>query len=114
MDGRIQEPTIEYLKRTYNAEYVDTITEPGPCKLLSDNDDPQTVSSILSRVDISVKKHGSRLIAISGHYDCAGNPCDEIEQRKQIAKSVSFLKEKYPEAEITGLWINSKWEVCKI
>ena len=114
MDGRIQESTIKYLKDTYGITYVDTITEPGPCKILADDTNKTLVDSILNRVNVSVNKHGSKLIAISGHYDCAGNPCGEQDQKEQTAKVVEFLKNLYPKSDIIGLWIDSEWEVHKI
>jgi hypothetical protein len=114
MDGRIQEPTLNYLKQTYGVTYVDTITEPGPCKILADNTNKTLVDSILNRVDISVNKHGSKLIAISGHNDCAGNPCGEQDQKEQTAKAVTFLKNLYPDVDVIGLWIDSKWEIHKM
>ena len=114
MDGRIQEPTISYLKQTYGITYVDTITEPGPCGILSENENKTRIDSILERVNISVNKHGSRLIAISGHYDCAGNPCAEEVQKEQTKQSVEYLKNRYPEIEIIGLWIDDEWKIHRI
>ena len=114
MDGRIQEPTIHYLKETYGITYVDTITEPGPCKILSENTNKTLVDSILHRISISINKHGSRLMAISGHYDCTGNPCGEETQKDQTRQSVEYLKNQYPDVEIIGLWIDSEWTVEKI
>ena len=77
IDGRIQEPIIKYLKDNYNITYVDAITEPGSCKILAENKNKISVNSITEKIKISINKHGSKLIAISGHYDCAGNPHDE-------------------------------------
>ncbi|MBN2316775.1 MAG: hypothetical protein JXM79_22800 [Sedimentisphaerales bacterium] len=114
MDGRIQEPTINYLKQTYGITYVDAITEPGPCKILADKTNKTLVDSILDRVNISVHKHGSKLVFISGHYDCAGNPCGEEEQKEQTSKSVEALKNQCPETEVIGLWIDREWTVHKI
>ncbi len=37
MDGRVQIPAIEWLKRRHQIDYVDMITEPGPNKILSEN-----------------------------------------------------------------------------
>ena len=34
LDGRIQEAILEYLKANYQVEYVDVITEPGPCRII--------------------------------------------------------------------------------
>lgn len=110
MDGRIQEPILKYLKEKYKAEYVDTITEPGPCKILAEDKDKHLVNSILARVAISVDRHKSGLIAVSGHYDCAGNPCDETTQRSQVRKSVEHCRRIYPDLKIIGLWIDNEWK----
>ena len=111
MDGRIQGPIQDYLKGTYNVKYVDTITEPGPCKIIAENKDKSTINSILQRVKISVDIHKSNLIAISGHYDCAGNPCEEKNQKEQIKQSIDYLKNLYPNVEIIGLWVDGNWVV---
>jgi hypothetical protein len=66
------------------------------------------------RTDISLRKHGSRLIAVSGHYDCAGNPVGEATQKEQIRASVEYLKGRYPEAEVLGLWIDDQWKVSRV
>lgn len=114
MDGRVQEPIINYLKENHGVRYVDAITEPGPCKILAENRDRQSVDSILARLKISVEKHGSKLIAVSGHYDCAGNPCGEAEQKQQVDECVKFLSPLYPDIEIIRLWIDSSWKVFEI
>jgi len=114
MDGRIQEPTIKFIKENYNVEYVDTITEPGPIKILTEHIDKNLVVSILSRINISIEKHGSRLIFISGHYDCAGNPVDEDIQIQQTKDSIQYLEKTYPGIKIVGLWIDKNWSVNKI
>ncbi|MCP4650579.1 MAG: hypothetical protein GY853_10945 [PVC group bacterium] len=114
MDGRIQEPIMKYLKDNFDVDYVDTITEPGPCKILAEKENKVLVSSIVKRVEISVNKHGSKLIAISGHYDCAGNLSDELTQKKQIEESTAYLRNNYPEMKIIGLWIDSGWNVNNV
>ena len=111
MDGRIQGPIQEFLKSNYNVKYVDTITEPGPCKIIAENKDINAIDSILQRVKISVDIHKSNLIAISGHYDCAGNPCDAEVQKGQIKQSVEYFKNLYPKIEIIGLWVDDNWKV---
>ena len=111
MDGRIQEPIINFLKEHYKVEYVDAITEPGPCKILAEKNNKLLVNSIIERVDISIHKHKSKLIAISGHHDCAGNPCDKAVQIVQIKKSINYCKSIYPDTEIIGLWIDNEWKI---
>ena len=84
MDGRIQEPVSAYLKETFHVSYVDTITEPGPDRILAELVDYEIVKSIRRRLDISVDKHGSKIIAVIGHHDCAGNPVDRDTHHSHI------------------------------
>ena len=114
MDGRIQESIISYLKEHYSVKYVDAVTEPGPCKILAENNNKVLVDSIMDRVGISIDKHKSKLIAISGHHDCAGNPCGEETQKNQIKKSIKYCKNIYPDIDVIGLWIDDEWKVNKV
>jgi len=111
MDGRIQQPIINYIKEKYEVKYIDTITEPGPCKIVSQNTDNLLLESIDNRIAISLNKHGSKIIFISGHYDCAGNPVSEEIQIEQLNKSQKILRLKYPNIKVKKLWINKNWEV---
>ena len=74
IDGRIQEPISQYLKRKFRIKYVDTITEAGPNKILSEIKNKAIQESIFYRISISITQHQSQLIAISGHHGCLGNP----------------------------------------
>jgi carbonic anhydrase len=77
MDGRVQGPVTEWIKKRYSVDFVDVITEPGPNNILARNLEKSSVESIKKRVEISVRKHGSKLVAIVGHHDCAGNPAEK-------------------------------------
>lgn len=114
MDGRVQLPVIEYLKKKYGVEYVDMITEPGPNGVLSSQENPELVQSVLDRIDISVNKHGSEQIAVIGHHDCAGNPVGKELQVSDTRKAVAFLKEKLATIEVVGLWVGPDWTVSEI
>lgn len=114
MDGRVQIPVIEYLKNKFTVEFVDLITEPGPNKIIADGTDSKLIESIFSRVKISVEKHGSNRIAIIGHYDCAGNPADEEDQKVHTQKTINVIKNKFQNIEVIGLWVNRDWDVTEI
>ncbi len=114
MDGRVQEPVINYLKKKYKTNYVDMITEPGPNKILAEGSDDKLIESIFSRIEISVKKHGSKHIAIIGHFDCAGNPANEEEQWLHTFEAVKTVKERFNNPEVIGLWVNKNWDVTEI
>ena len=114
IDGRIQEPIINFIKSKYDVKYVDTITEPGPNKILSQNNDSHQIKSIDNRLSISLNSHGSKIIFISGHYDCAGNPVSEDIQIQQLNRSEKILRFKYPNVKVVKLWINKNWEVKEL
>ena len=111
IDGRIQEPLINYIKEKYNIKYIDFITEPGPCNILSQNIDHPLVESIEKRIAISLNIHNSKVLFISGHYDCAGNSVPKEIQVDQIFKSEDYLQLKYPNIVVVKLWVNKNWEV---
>jgi len=114
MDGRTQLPVNEYLARRFGVEFIDTITEPGPNLILAAGEIDRTVAGIIARVDISVARHGSKGIAVVGHHDCAGNPADESAQADHTRRAVDFLRRKYPDVEVIGLWVDSNWVVHEL
>jgi carbonic anhydrase len=114
MDGRVQLPVNEYLLEELSVDYVDTITEAGPVRILAEEQESALADSILARVDISVNKHKSKNIAIAAHYDCAGNPVEKEQQLEQLKAAIWWLTEKYPDTKILGLWVDSNWNVEKI
>jgi len=111
MDGRVQLPVIEFIKKNYHVDYVDMITHSGPDKLLAEGDDQIAVDSIQKRVNISLTRHSSRLIAAVGHHDCAGNPADKATHWKQILRAIKIIESWNYEAKVIGLWIDENWEV---
>jgi len=113
MDGRIQESVANYIKKKYNVLFVDMITGIGPVKILS-NKKTENLEPIISCIDISLKKHKSKGIAIVAHYDCAGNPIPDEEQKKLLQKAVTFLMKKYINVSVCGLWVNKNRKVEKI
>ena len=112
MDGRAQLPVINYLKKKFNAEYVDSITEPGINLLLSECE--TLPEQIKNKIDISVNKHLSNSIAVVGHYDCAANKASDEEQKNHIINAARLLKNNYEACNVIGLWVNSNWEVIEI
>jgi carbonic anhydrase len=114
MDGRVQIPIIKWMKEKYKADFVDIITEAGPNKILSEQKPDIIIQSIRKRVEISVKVHESKVIAISGHDDCAGNPTDKETQLNQIKESVEKIKSWGFNVQVIGLWIDNRWIVHEI
>jgi carbonic anhydrase len=108
MDGRVQKPVADYIQNTFSVDYVDMITEPGPNKILADNADNAIIQSIKKRVEISVLKHNSKIIAIVGHADCAGNPESEAIQKEHLHEAMQVVRSwGLPVSEIIGLWLDT-------
>jgi carbonic anhydrase len=114
MDGRVQQPVLEYCQKKFQAEFIDSITEPGPNRLLAEQTNQALLDSIMARLKISVERHGSNCIAVAGHHDCAGNPTPAPEQEAHTIKAVKFLKEKFSGLRIVGLWVDENWQVQEL
>lgn len=108
MDGRVQLPVIRYLQERFEVPYVDSITEAGPVRSLAEPVDETVSQSILRRLPIS-RSHGSKVVAVVAHDDCAGNPEDETTQRRQLEEAVDFIAGHFPETLVLGLWLSRDW-----
>ncbi|MDC1141730.1 hypothetical protein OAU50_01440 [Planctomycetota bacterium] len=111
MDGRVQLQVNEAVKAEFGVEFVDTITEAGIVRFVSENINAPEAKATLGSIRISLDKHGSRNIAVVAHHDCAGNPISEDKQKAQVTKAVDFLKTRFPDCTIKGMWVNSDWAV---
>lgn len=113
MDGRVQRPVFDWLKEQYGVDYVDMVTEAGPNKVLLEGSSDQ-IQSVRSKIEVSLNAHGSKVIAVAGHHDCAGNPVPKDVKWEQTRESVQRLKSWYGDVEVIGLWVNENWEVEKV
>lgn len=111
MDGRVQDPIIQWFKIRMGYDYVDSITEPGPIKILTDGD-PINDQKIKDKVLISTEQHGSDIIAIVGHDDCAGHPVPKEEQLLLIDKAIEVVNGWNTGARVIGLYVSENtWSV---
>lgn len=106
MDGRVQLPVIEWLKSQYGVDHVDVITEPGPHKILACGSSIRT-DAIRDRMLISVQAHGSRVVALAAHADCAGNPAPKEESLRQLQEGMKVIQSWGHPVTIIGLWVDS-------
>jgi hypothetical protein len=112
IDGRVQYPVMDFLKKNYNMAYFDALTEAGPLKILTERTDKCRLFSLKEQISTSLEENGSRFIAIVGHHDCKDNPEERDVQEKQIDQVLNYLRKAYGE-KITyvGLYVNDRWEV---
>ncbi len=110
MDGRTQRPVSDWMLEKYGADFVDTITEPGADKALTEGPDWQ-VESVKNRVFISVNGHGSRTVAVVGHHGCAGNPVSKEQHLEMTKRAVDVVASWNLPVHIIGMWVGDDWKV---
>ena len=113
MDGRVQRPVNRYLRERFGVPHVDTITEPGPVRLLVDP--VAGVPPVLAeRLRISVAGHDSVGIAVVAHPDCAGHPVADDRQQEELAAAVRILAAQVPDLPVLGLWVTLDGRVTEV
>ena len=114
IDGRTQEPVIDFMKQNYGIDGVDMVTFPGVDGVVSSLGNFNTIAIIRNAVSISIEKHGSRIIAVVGHFECAGNPGNREHHYAHIGKAVQQVSSWNFDAEIVGLYVNDKWQIEEV
>lgn len=114
MDGRVQVNVNEYMKKTYDCTYVDTITMAGPCEVIADLKHESLIENLKYRVNISVNNHLSKIIAIVGHVDCTAIDAPDEEQMRMVRDSVDIVKKWAPGIQVVGLWVDDTWTAKEI
>jgi carbonic anhydrase len=66
---------------------------------------------IVKNVEISIDVHDTNNIFIVIHYDCAGNPVDDLTHEKNIYTAVNRVKSIFNNSKVVGLWISENFEV---
>jgi hypothetical protein len=110
IDGRAQGPVSDWIKIHCQASFVDTITTPGPDKLISSGPHSK-VDHIREAVAVSVNAHKSAAVVIAGHYDCAANKVSDDEHKEQIRAAVEVIRSWGLPVRIAGLWVNEWWQI---
>jgi carbonic anhydrase len=112
IDGRVQQPIVDWMKLNMNVNYVDLITEPGPDKALTDGP-VHIIDEIVRKVSFSILHHSSNIVAVTGHHDCAANDADKEEHIEQILEGVRVLLAYQINARVLGLWLN-EWNSVEL
>lgn len=108
MDGRVQKAVNRYASLIFGAEFADTITKAGLDGLLAKDDvNPEVLDSVKNMILVSVDKHNSLGIVVHGHEECAGNPVDDEQHKKDIKKSVRTVKKMLDgkNVEVRGVYV---------
>ncbi|WP_238538536.1 carbonic anhydrase, partial [Nitrolancea hollandica] len=110
IDGRAQDPVAEWMRGRFGVRYVDTITEAGADGILA-NELEAVLEPVKSKVMVSTGAHKSRVVAVVGHYGCAGNPVAPEDHLEDIRKGVDVVASWGLPVDVIGLWVNDQWQV---
>lgn len=105
MDGRSECTIAKWGRGKFGVKYADAITEAGMVGLLAHNPSEDLLASVKKKITISVDKHGSKNIVISGHEDCAGNPVENEKHKKDILQSAILLRQMFPAVRIVPVFV---------
>jgi hypothetical protein len=114
IDGRTQQLVIGHLKQNYNIDGVDMVTYPGADGFFSNRDHSEEIALIRRAISISIEKHGSRIIAVVGHYDCAGNLGVRDQHYMHIRGAMREVSSWNLHAQVIGLYVNDKREIEEV
>lgn len=114
MDGRVQEIVNEYMKNEYCVPFIDTITIAGPVKVLAENKKEVLVNDIKFRVGISINKHHSKIVAVTGHHDCLLVKVEDAVQIEFVKEAVKNVQKWFEDVTVIGLFVDKKWDINKI
>jgi len=111
IDGRVQFPVANWMKKQFHLDYIDMITEPGPDKVLAHRQLPSN-DPIKAKAQLSALANGSKIMVIAGHDDCVGNPVLKEQHLSDINKAVQTIHSwNLPFEKVIGVWVNKDWKV---
>ncbi|OOM15866.1 carbonic anhydrase [Clostridium saccharobutylicum] len=110
IDGRVQIPVINWMKENFGLDYVDSITEPGVDKVLSQGEFAE-IDRLREKVMISINAHNSNVVSIVGHFDCAANPVSDLRHFYDIVESTYVIKSWDLPVKVVGLWVDEYFYV---
>lgn len=119
MDGRSECAVTKWGREKFGVKYADAITEAGLVGLLAKgNIDQYLLKSLEKKVLISIEKHHSRNVVVSGHQDCAGNPVDDSIHKKDVLKAAKTIAKLFKkDIHIFAVFVkreNNVWIVQKL
>jgi hypothetical protein len=114
IDGRTQEPVIDFMKQKYDIDGVDMVTFPGVDGVISNRENSDEIAFIRNAVSISIEKHRSRIIAVVGHFDCAGNPGNRQHHYTHIQTAVHEVSSWSFHAQVVGIYVNDKKQIEEV
>lgn len=105
IDGRIQDTVQRQLREEYAVDHLDVVTLPGVDAALAADDEARTFAA--RGVEVSVSAHGSRVVILAAHTDCAGNPVDEGTHAAMVREGAAWLCSRFPDLTVAGVLVDT-------
>ncbi len=110
IDGRVQAPVTEWVRARFGVQYVDTVTAPGPDGVLT-RGTPEANKLIRDYVRVSQESHQSGVLAVAGHFGCAGYPVSPEEHIAAIRAAAEIVASWGLPMRVMGLWVNEGGQI---
>lgn len=110
IDGRLQAPVAEWVRAHFGVQYVDTVTVPGPDGVLTQGA-PEANRLIRDYVRVSQEAHASGVLAVAGHFGCAGYSVSPPEHIAAIRAAAAIAASWGLPMRVIGLWVNEGGQV---
>ncbi|HEX6799927.1 MAG TPA: carbonic anhydrase [Ktedonobacterales bacterium] len=110
IDGRVQAPVAEWVRARFGVQYVDTVTAPGPDGVLTQGT-PPAIALIRDYARVSQEAHHSGVVAIAGHFGCAGYPVPPDEHKTAIRAAAAIVASWGMPMRVIGLWVNEGGQI---
>jgi hypothetical protein len=113
IDGRTQQPLLDWVRRELDVSHVDVVTEPGVDGILARGDDTM-VPALLDKVCVSRLAHGAVALVVAGHHDCAANPGDAASHLRDLDRAVEVVGTALPELPVRSVYVDHTWTVTPL
>ena len=110
IDGRVQAPVAEWVRARFGVQYVDVVTAPGPDGVLT-RGTPEANRLIREYVRVSQEAHASVVLAIAGHFGCAGYPVPPDEHIAAIRAATRIAASWGLPMRVIGLWVTEGGQI---
>ena len=141
MDARPKAAVRKFLRDQFGVDAVDQIPYPGMNKFLAETQGSKvsilllpiyiltglifwmmlkkihqivTLLNIRRMIAITVTVHKGRVLAITGHDNCAGNPTTREKQIKHLVAARRYIESLGFEIPIVVLWIRGDWRTVDV
>lgn len=106
IDGRTHDPLVRWMREHLDVDFVDLVTQPGADVELAVCP-KKMCEGIRDRLGVSVGAHAPQAVVVAGHDDCAANPVEPDEHRRQICEAVAQVDAWELGLPVLGVWIDA-------